>query len=148
MTQKIEMYGGKGTMSALAKNQYGEACGVSDYSAETGGSGPVWASAVDVYESENEIVIDAQLPGIKKEELQIRLENNVLTIKGTRQPEADETRKALRVERSYGAFHRTFKVPGNVDQNGIKSEFSLGVLKVHLPKRQEEKPRQIEIAVN
>jgi HSP20 family protein len=142
------MNGGKGIMSALAPNQYGKVCGTRDYSAETGGSGPVWASAVDVYETENEIVIDAQLPGIKKEELQIQLQNNLLTIKGTRHLETDENRKVLRVERSYGSFDRSFKVPGNVDQNGIKSEFSQGVLRVHLPKREEEKPRQIEINVN
>jgi len=135
-------------MSALATNQHGKVCGTPDYSAETGGSGPVWASAVDVYETENEFVIDAQLPGIKKEELQIQLENNLLTIKGVRRPETDENVKALRIERSYGAFNRSFKVPGNVDQNSIKSEFSQGTLKVHLPKREEEKPRQIEIAVN
>src|SRR4051812_30476865 len=98
MTQKSRCMEEKETMSALATNQYGKVCGTPDYSAETGGSGPVWASAVDVYETENEIVIDAQLPGIKKEDLQIQLENNVLTIKGSRQPETDENRKALRVE--------------------------------------------------
>jgi len=136
------------SMSALATNQNGKVCRTPDYSAETGGSGQVWASAVDVYETENEFVIDAQLPGIKKDELQIQLENNLLTIKGVRRPETDENVKALRVERSYGAFNRSFKVPGNVDQNSIKSEFSQGTLTVHLPKREEEKPRQIEIAVN
>lgn len=135
-------------MSALAPNQYAKVCGVHDQSAETGGSGPVWVSPVDVYETENEIVIDAQLPGIKKEDLQILLENNLLTIKGKRQPETDGTGKILKVERSYGAFNRSFKIPGNVDQNGIKSEFNQGVLKIHLPKREEEKPRQIEITVN
>jgi HSP20 family protein len=135
-------------MSALATNQYGKVCGTRDYSAEAGGSGPVWTSAVDVYETENEIVIDAQLPGIKKEELKIQLENNLLTIKGVRQPENDENTKALRVERAYGEFNRSFKVPGNVDQGRIKSEFSQGILKVHLPKREEEKPRQIEITIN
>jgi len=135
-------------MSAIATNQYGNACGIHDRSAETGGSGPVWVSPVDVYETENEIVVNAQLPGIKKEDLQIQLENSLLTIKGVRQAESDTTGTVLRVERSYGTFTRSFKVPSNVDQTAIKSDFSQGILKVHLPKREEEKPRQIEITVN
>lgn len=132
-------------MSALAPNQYGKVCGVRDQSAETGGTGPVWTSPVDVYETQSEILIDAQLPGIKKEDIQIQVENNLLTVKGSRQAETEATGKVLRVERLYGAFNRSFKIPSNVDQSGIKSELSQGILKIHLPKREEEKPRQITI---
>ena len=135
-------------MSALVPNQYRNTCGVYDQSAETGGTGPVWVSPVDVYETQNEFLIDAQLPGIKKEDLQIQLENNLLTIKGSRQSAVSDNGKVLNAERSYGAFNRAFKIPQNVDQSGIKSELSQGVLKIHLPKREEEKPRQIEITIN
>jgi len=135
-------------MSAISANQCGTTCGVSDYSAETGGTGPVWVTPVDIYETEKEVVVKAQLPGVKKEDLQIQLKDNFLTIKGSRQLDSESNGAALRVERSYGAFSRGFKVPGNIDQEAIRSEFSLGILKVYLPKREQEKPRQIEITVN
>jgi len=135
-------------MAALATNQYRNVCGVQDQSAETGGTGPVWMSPVDIYETENEITIDAQLPGIKREDLQIQVENSLLTLKGSRQPETEVSGKILKAERSYGSFNRSFKIPSNVDQGGIKSELSQGILKIRLPKREEEKPRQIEIKIN
>jgi len=135
-------------MSAIAANQYSGVCGSADQSAETGGTGPVWATPVDVYETEKEFVVNAQLPGVKKEDLQIQLKDNLLTIKGSRQGESDASGTALRIERSHGAFDRSFKIPANIDLESIKSELSQGVLKVYLPKHEEVKPRQIEINVN
>jgi HSP20 family protein len=107
-----------------------------------------WAPAVDIFEHEGNIVLKAELPGIDPKDVEIRLENNVLTLRGERKFGTEVKRESFhRVERSYGAFSRSFTLPSVVDQGGIKAEYKDGVLQVTLPKRPEAKPKQIHIAV-
>ncbi len=111
--------------------------------------GGTWAPAVDIYEQEGHIVLKAELPGVDPHDVDIRLENNVLTLRGERKVDNDVTRDNYhRVERAYGAFTRSFTLPTVVDQEHIKADYKDGVLKVTLPKREEAKPKQISISVN
>ena len=108
-----------------------------------------WAPAVDIYETENELVLKADLPDMNEEDLDIRVENNMLTVRGERKFETTvKEDKYLRVERSYGAFSRSFSLPSTVDTEKIKAEYKNGVLTVELPKRAESKPKQVKINVN
>ena len=119
--------------------------GASDDEWALGGS---WAPAVDIYEQGNDIVLKAELPGVDPKDVDIRLENNVLNLRGQRKLEGEVKRESYhRVERSYGAFSRSFTLPTVVDQAAIKAEFKDGLLRVTLPKREESKPKQIQINV-
>jgi len=110
--------------------------------------GGTWAPAVDIYEHENNIVIKAELPGVDPKDVDIRLDNNVLTVNGERKLDNEVKKENYhRVERSYGAFTRSFTLPTTVDPSGIKAEYKDGVLRVTLPKREEAKPKQIQISV-
>ena len=110
--------------------------------------GGAWAPAVDIYEHEGNIVLKAELPGIDPKEVQVGVENNVLSLRGERQFESEVKREEYhRVERAYGTFNRSFTLPNVVDTEKIKAEFKDGVLRVVLPKREEAKPKQISIAV-
>lgn len=107
-----------------------------------------WLPAVDVRESAEALELHAELPGIDPNDVQISVEGSVLTIRGTRNFErAAEGETYHRVERSYGAFERTFTLPSNVDAAKIKAVYRLGVLHLNLPKREESKPRSISIKV-
>ena len=109
---------------------------------------PSWAPAVDIYEQGTDIVLKAELPGVDPKDVDIRLENNVLSLRGQRQLENEVKRESYhRVERSYGTFSRSFTLPTVVDQAAIKAEFKDGLLQVTLPKREEAKPKQIQINV-
>ncbi|HWP41955.1 MAG TPA: Hsp20/alpha crystallin family protein, partial [Blastocatellia bacterium] len=107
-----------------------------------------WTPSCDVYETDKEIVIKAELPGVKKEDVKVGIEDGVLSISGERKFE-EETKKEnyLRVERSYGAFTRSFTLPARVDSTRISAEFKDGLLQVTLPKREEAKPKGIEIKI-
>ena len=119
--------------------------GTSDDEWALGGS---WAPAVDIYEQGTDIVLKAELPGVDPKDVDIRLENNVLSLRGQRQLENEVKRESYhRVERSYGTFSRSFTLPTVVDQAAIKAEFKDGLLQVTLPKREEAKPKQIQINV-
>ena len=110
--------------------------------------GGTWAPAVDIYEHENNIVIKAELPGVDPKDVDIRLDNSVLTVTGERKLDNEVKKENYhRVERSYGAFTRSFTLPTTVDPSGIKAEYRDGVLRVTLPKREEAKPKQIQISV-
>jgi HSP20 family protein len=105
-----------------------------------------WAPPVDVSENEDQFLVRAELPGIKQEDIDIELENNVLTIKGERKFERkDEKENYHFVERSYGSFFRSFTLPRNVDPNGISANFADGVLTIGIPKAEEAKPRKVQI---
>jgi HSP20 family protein len=107
-----------------------------------------WSPACDIYETNNEIVVKAELPEIKKEDVHVTLDNNVLTIRGERKLEEQTERENYhRVERSYGEFIRSFTLPSFVDPNKINAEFRDGMLRVTLQKREEAKPKQVEIKV-
>jgi HSP20 family protein len=108
--------------------------------------GGTWAPAVDIYEQDNNIVIKAELPGVDPKDVDIRLDNNVLTLKGERKLDNEVKKENYhRVERAYGVFTRSFTLPNTVDANNIKAEFKDGVLRLTLPKREEAKPKQIQI---
>ena len=117
--------------------------GRSDNSALT-----TWAPAVDIYETENELVIKADLPEISEKELDIRVENNMLTLRGERKFEQKvKEDNYLRVERTYGSLSRSFSLPNTVNTEAVKAEYKNGVLTVELPKRAESKPKQVKVSV-
>ena len=107
-----------------------------------------WAPAVDIYETEHGLVVKADLPDVKPEDLDIRVENNILTIRGERKFEkkVNET-NYLRVERAYGSFSRSFSLANTVNSEAIKAEYKNGVLTLTIPKREEAKPKQIKVNV-
>jgi len=107
-----------------------------------------WSPAVDIYEGEHELVVKADLPDIKPEELDIRVENNILTIRGERKFEKKvDEKNYLRVERTYGGFARSFSLANTVNTEAIKAEYKDGVLTLSIPKREEAKPKQIKVNV-
>jgi HSP20 family protein len=108
-----------------------------------------WAPAVDIYETENELVVKADLPEVSENDLDVRVENNMLTVRGERKFEQKtEKDNYLRVERAYGSFTRSFSLPNTVNTEAIKADYHNGVLTVTLPKRAESKPKQVKVNVN
>ncbi|MBZ5728710.1 MAG: Hsp20/alpha crystallin family protein [Acidobacteriia bacterium] len=107
-----------------------------------------WSPAVDIYETENELVLKADLPDVDQKEIDVRVENQTLTISGERKFAKEEVGKGYhRIERSYGNFMRSFAVPNTFDTEKIGAEFHNGVLTVTLPKKEAAKPRQIKVEV-
>jgi len=111
-----------------------------------------WAPAVDIYETENELVVKADLPDVNPQDLDIRVENNILTIRGERKFETQGHEKVnesnyLRIERAYGSFSRSFSLANSVNSEAIKADYHNGVLTLSLPKREEAKPKQIKVNV-
>ena len=106
-----------------------------------------WTPAVDIYESENhEVVLKAELPEMKREDISITFENQVLTIRGQRKPDETIRRdRYQRFERPYGTFGRSFTIPSTIDAGRITASYKDGVLTVRLPQRDEVKPKQIEV---
>lgn len=105
-----------------------------------------WSPNVDIYEDKDKLIVEAELPGMKREDFELTVENNVLTLKGERKFEKKtEGDNYHRVERSYGAFTRQFTLPQTVTADGATADFENGVLRVALPKREETKARKIEI---
>jgi HSP20 family protein len=110
--------------------------------------GGSWAPAVDIFERDGNIVLKAELPGVDPKDVQVHLENNVLTLRGERKFDQEVKKESYhRVERSYGAFSRSFHLPTTVDVNNIKADYKDGVLNVALPKREEARAKQITINV-
>ena len=108
-----------------------------------------WAPAVDIYETEQELVVKADLPDVDPKDLDIRVENNILTIRGERKFEKKVNEENyLRVERSYGSFARSFTLANTVNTDAIKAEYQNGVLTLSIPKREEAKPKQVKVNVN
>lgn len=106
-----------------------------------------WVPPVDITEEKDRILITAELPGFQDNEISIQTENGMLTISGERKFEKEtEGRNYHRVERAYGQFLRSFSLPNNVDREKIKAEFKNGLLKIELPKREDAKPRSIQIS--
>jgi HSP20 family protein len=115
--------------------------------ADEGMARGAWAPNVDIYENKDQIVIEAELPGMNREDFEITVENNVLTLRGERRFEKkEESDNYHRVERAYGSFTRSFTLPQTVSGEGASAEYKNGVLKVVLAKREEVKPRRIEIS--
>jgi HSP20 family protein len=106
-----------------------------------------WNPSVDIYENKDHIVLEAELPGMDRDDFELSVENNVITLRGERQFEKKEdTDNYHRVERSYGAFTRSFTLPQTVSADGATAEYRNGVLRVTLPKREEAKARKIQIS--
>jgi HSP20 family protein len=107
-----------------------------------------WAPAVDIYETENELVVKADLPDMNPQDLDIRVENNILTIRGERKFEKRVSEENyLRVERAYGSFARSFTLANTVNSEAIKADYQNGVLTLSIPKTEEAKPKQIKVNV-
>jgi HSP20 family protein len=105
-----------------------------------------WSPSVDIYETENEIIVKAELPGIDRKDITLSLENNVLTLKGERKFEKETKQDNYhRIERSYGAFSRAFSIPATVDDEKIRADYKDGVLSIALPKKEQVKLKQIKI---
>src|SRR5215510_5781318 len=108
-----------------------------------------WSPNVDIYENKDQIVLEAELPGMNRDDFELSVENNVITLRGERHFEKkDETDNYHRVERAYGSFTRSFTLPNTVSAEGASAEYKNGVLRVTLPKREETKARRIEIKTN
>lgn len=110
-------------------------------------AGGSWMPSVDIYEDKDRLVLEADLPGMNREDFEISVENNIITLSGDRKFEKKvEGDNYHRVERSYGSFTRSFTLPQTVTTEGAVAEFENGILRVSLPKREETKARKIEIA--
>lgn len=108
----------------------------------------VWQPAVDIYETADSIVIKAELPDVDQKDIEVKIEDNMLTIKGERKHESEVKKENYhRIERYFGGFQRSFKLPGTVDQEQVKAACEKGVLTVTLPKKEETKPKQINVEV-
>ena len=108
-----------------------------------------WAPSVDIYETPNELIVKADLPDVNEKDIDVRVENNLLAIRGERKFDKSVSEESyLRVERTYGAFSRSFSLPNTVNAEKIGAEYKNGVLTVTLPKREESKPRQVKVTVN
>jgi HSP20 family protein len=107
-----------------------------------------WSPSCDIYETKTEIVVKAEIPGVKKEDVKLSIQDNMLTLSGERKFE-EKTKKEdyVRVERGYGSFTRSFTLPPSVDAKNISAEFKDGLLEVKLPKSVEAKPKEVEIKV-
>ena len=128
-------------MSRLFEEQYGSG-------REESLSAGAFVPAVDIYEDEHSIQLKLEVPGIDEKDLDIRVENNVLTVTGERKFEKEEKEENYRrVERRYGSFSRSFTLPNTVSTEDIKADYEQGVLKIRLAKRQEAKPKQIKVNI-
>ena len=108
-----------------------------------------WAPPVDIYETEHELVVKADLPDLQDKDIDVRVENNTLTIRGERKFDTDVNEdNYLRVERSYGSFTRSFSLPNTVSSESIRADYHNGVLTLRMAKREESKPKQIKISVS
>jgi HSP20 family protein len=122
---------------------------------ETGSSGSSTLSAswfaprTDVYEEDDRIVLEMEVPGMREEDLNLTIEGNTLTITGERKIADDRKQdRYQRVERYYGSFSRSFTLPGTVDPNSVDAKYENGILRINMTKRAEAKPRQIKLGVS
>ncbi len=107
-----------------------------------------WSPAVDIFETENEIVLRADLPDVELNDIDVRIENQTLTLKGERKFEATDGHKGFhRIERSFGTFMRSFAVPATLETDRVNAELKNGVLTIRLPIKEAAKPKQVKIEV-
>lgn len=117
-----------------------------------GGEGPLttasFVPAVDIYEDDKKVLLKLEVPGIEEKDLDIRVENHTLTVKGERKFEAEEKEQNFhRIERRYGSFYRAFTLPTTVDTENVKAGYTAGVLKLELSKKPEAQPKQIKVNI-
>ena len=107
-----------------------------------------FAPPVDIYEDEHNITLKIEVPGINEKDMDVRIENNTLTVHGERKIEMEEKEENFRrVERQYGSFTRSFMLPSSVDPEKVSAHYDKGVLKINLAKKAEAKPKQIKVNV-
>jgi HSP20 family protein len=112
-----------------------------------GSMASTWAPSLDIKETKEELVVTADLPGMKKEEIQLKVENGTLSLSGERKIEEKKDEEGWhRVERSYGSFYRSIALPQGVDESKVRAEYKDGVLKVSIPKSETAKPKSIQIS--
>lgn len=111
-------------------------------------NGRPWVPPVDILETENELVVKADVPGMEMKDIDVRMENGTLTIRGERKFESKDGGGWHRVERSYGTFERIFTLPETVDAEAVKADYKNGTLTITLPKKEIAKPRQIKVEVS
>lgn len=117
--------------------------------AERRNSWPSWMPAVDIRETDAEYCVQAEVPGLRREDLKIQVEGNVLTLQGERTHEREEKgERSHRIERFYGSFCRRFTLPADAEAEKVSAEYKDGLVSVHIPKRTEDKPQSREIAVS
>jgi HSP20 family protein len=105
-----------------------------------------WTPSIDIYETENELVLTAELPGVKEDNIEIKIEDNTLSLSGERKFEKETKEENYhRIERSYGSFYRSFTIPKHVDQEKIKAEHDNGVLRISMPKSPETKAKKVKV---
>jgi HSP20 family protein len=103
---------------------------------------------VDVYEDEHKVVLKLEVPGLKQDEIDVRVENNTLVVRGERKFEKEEKEENFhRIERRYGSFYRGFTLPNTVDTENVQASYDAGVLKIELQKRAEAKPKQVKVSI-
>ena len=112
-------------------------------------NGRPWVPPVDIKETENELIVKADVPGLEMKDIDVKLENGTLTLRGERKFEATKDEGGWhRVERSYGTFERVFTLPDSVNPEGVKADYKNGTLTITLPKKELAKPRQIKVEVS
>jgi HSP20 family protein len=105
-----------------------------------------WTPSVDIYETENSLVLTAEVPGIKEDDVEIKIEDNTLILQGERKFEKETKEESYhRIERSYGSFYRSFTLPSSIDQDKIQAEHENGVLRITMPKKPEMKPKKVKV---
>lgn len=114
-------------------------------SGEAEGTGKTWSPVVDILESESDLVVRAELPGIKREDIDVEVTSESLTIRGDRKIDEQSKEKYLRVERAYGPFQRSFSIGVPVQPDKVKAAYRDGILEITVPKAEEVKPKKIEI---
>ena len=112
-------------------------------------SSAIWSPAVDIYETDDEVVVKAELPEVSQKDIDIQIENNTLTLRGERKFNKETKKENFhRIERAYGTFSRSFTLPGTINQEKISADYKDGILKISMPKREETKPKQIKVAIS
>lgn len=115
---------------------------------EEGLANSYWTPAVDILEKDDAYTLEAELPGLKKDDVKISVQDNILTLRGERKDERKESKKGyLRMETNYGSFTRSFTLPTTINASKIEAEFKDGILKIEIPKAEEAKPKMIEVKV-
>ena len=115
---------------------------------KAGNGGNLWAPAVDIVDEKDQIKVKVDLPGLKKDDIEINVENDVLTIKGEKKEEKEIKEKDfIRSERYYGSFHRAFTLPASVDAQKVSATYKEGVLEILLPKKEGAKPKQLKVDI-
>jgi HSP20 family protein len=138
----------QGRMNRLFHNSFHDSFGSEGTKEDEALTTSRFAPPVDVYEDEHNVTLKIEVPGIDEKDIDVRIENNTLTVHGERKFEKEEKEENYRrVERQYGSFTRTFTLPQTVDQDSVQADYDKGVLKIELAKKAEAKPKQIKIGV-